>query len=102
MSRGRISYSVAEMLWLEANRTMVISEYHRAFRAEFDRADISASNLHSLRKRKRWLIGPDLARGRMLGRHVRYSPGEVAWLRDNCAMIIGEYHRAFCEQFGRN
>jgi metallophosphoesterase superfamily enzyme len=51
--KGRaISYTAAEMAWLERNRAMVISDYHRAFVATFARADVSLVNLHSLRKRK--------------------------------------------------
>lgn len=101
MRGGRILYSAAEWRWLEANRLMVISDYHTAFCAAFNRADVSAANLHGLRKRKGWKIGPDLARGRMVGRHTKYSAAEFMWLRDNCTMKIGDYHRAFCEQFNR-
>lgn len=52
-----IQYLRAEMKWLEANRLMVISEYHEAFVAKFGRTDVSAVNLHSLRKRKGWKTG---------------------------------------------
>lgn len=52
-----IVYSAAEMEWLEANRLMVISDYHRAFCARFGRADVTLVNLHSLRKRKGWSTG---------------------------------------------
>lgn len=56
--KGRdIPYSAAEMKWLEANRLMVISDYHRVFCAKFGRNDVSAINLHSLRKRKGWKTG---------------------------------------------
>lgn len=56
--KGRaIKYSAEEMAWLEDNRTMVISDYHRAFVERFGREDVSASNLHSLRKRKGWKTG---------------------------------------------
>jgi len=56
--KGRsIVYSAAEMEWLQANRAMVISDYHTAFCAQFARADVSLSNLHSLRKRKGWKTG---------------------------------------------
>lgn len=56
--KGRaICYSAEEMAWLEANRLLVISEYHARFVARFDRYDVSATNLHSLRKRKGWLTG---------------------------------------------
>lgn len=52
-----IPYSEAEMAWLEANRTMVIGDYHAAFVAEFGRHDIEARHLHALRKRKGWKTG---------------------------------------------
>jgi hypothetical protein len=89
------------MRWLEANRLMVIGEYHQAFCRRFRQTDVTAANLHGLRKRKGWKIGPELARGRMLGRHTKYSAAEVAWLRDNHAMKIADWHRGFCERFNR-
>lgn len=56
--KGRsIPYSAAEMAWLEANRDMVIGDYHRAFVAVFSRADVGAANLHALRKRRGWRTG---------------------------------------------
>jgi hypothetical protein len=56
--KGRsIIYSDAEMAWLEANRSLVISDYHRAFCEAFGRADVSLVHLHSLRKRKGWKTG---------------------------------------------
>ncbi|WP_240000294.1 HNH endonuclease [Rhizobium halophilum] len=45
------------MAWLESNSTMVISEYHAAFVGEFEREDVTAQNLHALRKRKGWKTG---------------------------------------------
>ena len=52
-----IVYSREEMAWLEKNRLMAIADYHRAFVKRFGREDVEAANLHSLRKRKRWLTG---------------------------------------------
>jgi hypothetical protein len=52
-----ISYSAEEMAWLEANRTLSIGDYHSQFVGTFSRVDVSASNLHSLRKRKGWKTG---------------------------------------------
>lgn len=43
-------------MWLEANRLMVISDYARAFAAQFGR-DVAAHSLHALRKRKGWKTG---------------------------------------------
>lgn len=55
--KGRwITYSADEMAWLEDNRAMVISDYHRAFNEAFSR-DVSLQNLHALRKRKGWRTG---------------------------------------------
>lgn len=56
--KGRaIPYSAEEMAWLENNRLFPISEYHAGFAAQFGRDDVSAVNLHSLRKRKGWKTG---------------------------------------------
>jgi len=57
MRGQRISYSAAEMDWLEENRMMVISDYHQAFGEKFGRPEISAMNLHGLRKRMGWKTG---------------------------------------------
>jgi hypothetical protein len=58
--KGRsIPYSADEMAWLEANRLMVISDYHRSFVERFSRVDVSLPNLHALRKRKGWKTGRD-------------------------------------------
>lgn len=55
--KGRaIPYSPEEMAWLEANRLMVVSDYARAFNAQFGR-DVSPQALHALRKRKGWKTG---------------------------------------------
>lgn len=56
--KGRsIIYSSAELAWLKAKRTMTISDYHKAFCVKFDREDVSAANLHALRKRNGWRTG---------------------------------------------
>lgn len=52
-----IAYSDDEIAWLEANHAMPISDYHRAFFEAFGRQDVSADNLHALRKRKGWRTG---------------------------------------------
>ncbi|MER8811438.1 HNH endonuclease signature motif containing protein [Mesorhizobium sp. M0965] len=100
MRGGRISYSAIEMEWLESNRAMVISDYHAAFRAEFERDDVTAAHLHGLRKRKGWKVGR--APGRFAGRHLRYSAAEIAWLRDNCTMEVNSWCAAFQGAFGRD
>lgn len=99
MRRSRIAYSTAEMVWLETNRMMVISDYHAAFCAAFQRTDVTAPDLHRLRKRKSWKVGR--APGRYRGRHTRFSATEIDWLRDNCTMPIRKYHATFCATFER-
>ncbi len=100
MKPRAISYSASEMQWLETNRMMVISDYHRAFCAAFDRRDVSATNLHGLRKSRGWKVGR--APGRFAGRHLLFNAAEILWLCDNCTMEINDYHRAFCAEFGRD
>jgi len=100
MRGRRIAYSEAEMRWLEANRMMVISDYHRAFCTKFDRQDVTSAQLHGLRKRKGWKVGR--APGRYVGRHSRYSEAEIAWLHDHCTMEINEWCAAFREEFDRD
>lgn len=57
MKGRRIVYSAEELAWLEVNRRLVISDYHRRFVEEFGRHDVTLVNLNSLRKRKGWLTG---------------------------------------------
>lgn len=52
-----IPYSAAELRFLEARKTLPIAEFHAAFVERFDRSDVSAANLHALRKRKGWKTG---------------------------------------------
>ena len=99
MRRRRIAYSDAQMAWLEANRSMVISDYHLGFCEAFPHADVTAQHLHSLRKRKGWKVGR--SGGRYVGRHRKYSPAEIAWLADHSTMMIKEYHAAFSAEFKR-
>ncbi|GGA63763.1 HNH endonuclease signature motif containing protein [Pelagibacterium lentulum] len=99
MKRRKIPYSEAEMAWLEANRAMVISDYHRAFCAAFARDDVTAANLHGLRKRMGWKVGR--GQGRLAGRHRLFSAEEIAWLRDNIGLPTDAWHRTFVHLFGR-
>ena len=57
MKGVHIHYSAAELEWLEENRTMPIQEYWAAWCDKFGRTDVSAGNLHALRKRKGWRTG---------------------------------------------
>ena len=100
MRRGPIPYSDQEMAWLEANRMMIISDYHRAFVSAFGRDDVTAANLHQLRKRKKWKVGRQ--EGRFKGRHLKFSAEEIGWLRENCKLILKDYHQSFCERFQRH
>ena len=99
MKRAAIHYSAAEMQWLADNRMMVISDYHRGFVAAFGRSDVSAMNLHGLRKRKGWKVGRESSR--YAGRHWKFSPAEIAWLGANCTLPLADLHRGFCAEFRR-
>lgn len=56
--KGRaIPYSAEERAWLKANCTLPVREYHAAFVAKFGRPDVSAVNVHSMRKREGWSTG---------------------------------------------
>lgn len=100
MKRQRIHYSADEMAWLEANRAMIISDYHRAFCTAFGRNDVSAANLHGLRKRKGWKVGR--AKGRYVGRRRLFADSEVTWLRENVTLATTEWHRQFVGLFARD
>lgn len=99
MRGKRITYSDAETAWLEANRMMIISDYHQAFVAEFGRPDVSALNLHGLRKRNGWKTGRE--GDRYKGRHRKFSKQEMTWLEANRLLPIAEYHQAFVTAFSR-
>ncbi|QKC86300.1 HNH endonuclease [Mesorhizobium sp. NZP2077] len=79
---------------------MVISDYHRAFQAEFGRPDVLQVHLHGLRKRLGWKVGRDPARYK--GRRLKYSDAEIGWLRDRCTMEINAWCAAFRAEFGRD
>ena len=57
MKGQAIRYSADELAWLSDNRTLPIGDYHAAFVARFGRRDVTAANLHALRKRKGWRTG---------------------------------------------
>lgn len=99
MRGQRIIYTADQMAWLEANRAMIISDYHRAFTEAFGRQDVSVLNLHALRKRKGWFVGR--GKGRFAGRHRKYSATELAWLEANRHLPISDYHAGFQAAFDR-
>lgn len=100
MNRRRVPYSPTEVEWLEANRMMVLGDYHRAFVAAFGRTDVTYDHLKSLRTRKGWKVGRDGSRYK--GRRRKFSEAEMAWLRDNATLLIRDYHQRFCSAFGRD
>lgn len=52
-----ISYSKAELAWIEAHKATPRAELHRMFQEKFSRPDVSEMNLKALCKRKGWLTG---------------------------------------------
>jgi len=63
-----ITYSEAELAWIEANSALPRRDLHAQFVARFDRADVSQANLTALCKRRGWLTGRD-------GRFVKGQDG---------------------------
>lgn len=81
--KGRaIVYSDAELGWLKDNRELPISEYAARFNGAFGR-DVSAANLHALRKRKGWKTGRT---GRFAKGHAPSNKGVP------CAPGVGGRH----------
>lgn len=82
MKGQSIVYSTAEMAWLEANRTLPISDYAEGFNTTFGR-DVAAANLHALRNRKGWKTG----------RTGQFAKGQKAFNKGAvCAAGIGGRH----------
>lgn len=58
--KGRaITYTAAELAWIEAHRALPRAELHRRFVAAFARDDVSQANLTALCKRRGWFTGRD-------------------------------------------
>lgn len=58
MPKGKgIKYTVEELQWIEAHKTMLRREAHALFVETFGRADVSMQNYHALCKRKGWSTG---------------------------------------------
>jgi hypothetical protein len=81
-----IPYSAEELAWLEENRDWPISLYHKFFVMFFGRDDVSAVNLHSLRKRKGWKTGRTgcFGKGQVphnKGQHYCPPGSEKGWFR---------------------
>ena len=37
----------------------------------------------------------------MKGTKIPYTSEELTWLKDNCTLVIGDYHQQFCQKFER-
>lgn len=57
MRGKKIPYTENELLWVESNCTLPISDLHQQFCLQFCREDVSPNNLAALRKRNGWLTG---------------------------------------------
>lgn len=77
-----IRYALADLAWLEANRQLELNDYAARFRAEFGRDDVTASNLHGLRKRKGWRSGRT---GRFAKGHTPATKGKKRPFNPNSA-----------------
>lgn len=81
MKGRRIVYRAVEMAWLEANRALPIADYHAAFHAAFGR-EVTAANLHALRKRRGWKTGRT---GRFEKQSVPHNKGKPMPFHPNSA-----------------
>jgi hypothetical protein len=52
-----ILYTPDQLDWVRDNCTLPVGDLYQAFLAQFGRTDVSAQNLHSLRKRNGWNTG---------------------------------------------
>ncbi|VUD48618.1 hypothetical protein TDB9533_01269 [Thalassocella blandensis] len=57
MKGTKINYTKEELDWVKKHCTLVVSELHEQFSQTFGRTDVSANNLHALRKRNGWKTG---------------------------------------------
>lgn len=57
MKGQAITYSGAELAWIEANAQRPRREAHTEFQTRFSRPDVSLSNFKALCKRKGWMTG---------------------------------------------
>lgn len=57
MKGVKINYSQSELKFVELNCKLPVAELHRQFCEKFNRDDVRAVNINSLRKRNGWLTG---------------------------------------------
>lgn len=69
MKGQKISYSAAELRWIEQNCALTRRELHARFCLKFRRSDVSLDNLKSLCTRRGWKTGRD----------GRFAKGQVSW-----------------------
>ena len=79
-----IPYSAAERAWLEANRRLTMSDYHRRFYEKFGRADVTPAHLHALRKRNGWKTGRTGHFAKGNAPHNKGKPFPTAREHPNC------------------
>lgn len=95
--KGRaITYSDAELAWIEAHRTDLRADAHAAFVTQFGRPDVSLTNYHALCKRKGWHTGRtgQFSKGNVShnkGKKGQYAPGsEKGWFKKG---VLPHNHR---------
>lgn len=72
----KIHYSEGELLFVKNNCTLPIADLHQTFCKKFNRIDVSAINLNSLRKRNGWKTGRT---GCFEKGHVSFNKGMKGW-----------------------
>ncbi len=79
--KGRaIPYSKEELMFIQANYTLITQELHKRFVAKFKRSDVTAQNLRALGKRNGWRTGRS---GCFIKGHVPFNAGTKGLMKPN-------------------
>jgi hypothetical protein len=73
MKGKAVTYTAAELAWIQDNYIMSRRQLHAAFCEKFDRTDISLGNIKALCARKGWKTGRD---GRLQPGNVPANKGK--------------------------
>jgi hypothetical protein len=98
MRHGRITWTPAQLAFVERHSKGARTELHAAYVEKFGRTDITLSAIASLCKRNGW--NTDGA-ARNKGKSKVYSAAELKWLEQRKEQQRDELHAAFVKKFDR-
>ena len=96
MKRRRISYSKAELTWIESHKALKRSELWSKFVKMFGRDDVSQDNLECLCVRKGWTTG----RRKKGIKPIGWTPDQLDFVEANSKIPRSELHAKFVDRFG--